>query len=108
MERRGERTWLTVADGFVGVSFLLIAFGVFAAPVAGSASVNMAAKLFGIASVMFAVVPIILAGHYNLYCSWGKCRPGQLARRGRVTKQEGAAIGVSCILVASGAWWIFS
>ena len=107
MELRGERTWLTVADGAVGVSFLVIALGVFVAPVSGSISVNMAAKFFGMSSLLFAVVPFILAGHYNLYCSWGKYKRRRLARRDRVTKQEWAAIVVSCALVTSGAWWIF-
>ena len=102
MEQLGQRTWLTVGDHVTGVSFLLIAVGVFVAPVAGAVSVHTAAKLLGVAATTFAVVPFIMAAHYNLYCSWGKG-----ALRDQVTKQEWVAIGVSALLVASIAWWIF-
>ena len=61
----------------------------------------MAAKLLGMAMVVFAVSPFVLAGHYNLYCSWGKQLP-----RPRVTKQEWAATGISVLVVIGGAWWV--
>ena len=103
MEAESERTWATLPDVFVAVSFLVVVVGVFAAPLSGSASTDMAAKLLGIAMLMFSAFPFVLAGHYNLYCSWGKSRP-----RPRVTKQEWVAAGVSILLAIGGIWWILA
>ena len=103
MEAESERTWVTLPDGFVAVSFLVVVVGVFAAPLSGTASTNMAAKLFGLAMIVFAAFPFVLAGHYNLYCSWGKSGP-----RPRVTKQEWVAAVVSTGLVVGGAWWVLA
>ena len=104
MERDCEPTWATLADLFVAVSFLVIVVGVFAAPLSGTASsTNMAPKLFVVAMIIFAACPFVLAGHYNLYCSWGKSCCG----RPRVTKQELAAVGVSIALGAGGVLWVF-
>ena len=104
MEARGERTWSTLADLFVAVSFVVLAFGVFAAPIFGTASVDTAAKLFGVALVLFTSSTLVLAGHYDLFCEWGKKRP-----RDRATKQEWVAVGVAAsILVIYVAWWILS
>ena len=47
----------------------------------------------------------MLAGHYNLYCSWGK-NEGENAGRPRITKQEIAAFLISVVLVLVGSWWI--
>lgn len=44
MEGRSERTSLTLPDLFVTASFLLVATGVFVAPIAGTASQELAAK----------------------------------------------------------------
>ena len=101
METEDETTWVTLADGFVAASFLVLIIAVFLAPLSESTSTQMAAKWLGIALMLFTASPFVLAGHYNLYCSWDKnrCRP-------RVTKQEGFASVVSIILVGCGAWWI--
>jgi len=101
MESEDETTWVTLTDAFVAASFLILVTGVFLAPLAGSTSTQMAAKWLGIALMLFTASPFILAGRYNLYCSWGKngCRL-------RITKQEWLACGVSTVLVAGGAWWI--
>ena len=103
MEEAEESTWATVTDGFVTASFLIVIVGVFVAPIAGSVSTGMAAKLLGVAMILFALSPFVLAGHYNLYCSWGKKLP-----RRRVTKQEWAATGVSVLLVIGGALWVLA
>ena len=103
MEFKSERTWVTLPDGFVASSFLIVVVGVFAAPLSGTATTEMAAKLFGIAMLVFAASPFVLAGHYNLYCSWGKNGP-----RTHVTKQERTAAGVTTLLCAGGAWWILA
>ena len=68
--RKREPTWVTIADGFVFVSFMLLIFGVFAAPVFSAMTVECAARLLGLSLVIFGVSPVVLAGHYNLYCSW--------------------------------------
>ena len=101
MEAEDETTWVTLADAFVAASFLILVVGVFLAPLSGSTSTQMAAKLLGTALMLFTASPFVLAAHYNLYCSWGKndCRP-------RVTRQEWLVSGVSTILIACGAWWI--
>ena len=103
MEAEDERTWVTLPDGYVAVSFLVIVVGVFAAPLSNSASTEMAVKLFGVALLIFAASPFVLAGHYNLYCSWDKRVP-----RPRVTKQELTAAVVTVLLCAGGAWWILA
>lgn len=103
MEAEDERTWATFPDGYVAASFLVVVAGVFAAPLSGAASTEMAAKLFGVAMLIFAASPFVLAGHYNLYCSWGKSVP-----RPHVTKQEWTAVGVTTLLCAGGAWWILA
>ena len=46
--------------------------------------------------------PIVLAGHYNLYCSCGK-NEGENEGRPRITKQEIAAFLVSVVLVLVGS-----
>ena len=83
MEAGSETTWVTLPDGFVAVSSLAVVVGVFAAPLSGAASTDIAAKLFGVAMIVFAACSFVLAGHYNLSCSWGKSGPSP-----RVTKQE--------------------
>ena len=83
MEAEDETTWVTLPDGYVAASFLVVVVGVFAAPISGSASTEMAAKLLGVAMLVFGASPFVLAGHYSLYCSWGRNGP-----RPRVTKQE--------------------
>ena len=101
MEGEDETTWVTLADGLVGVSFLVVVIGVFAAPLKGLISAETAAKLLGVGLFIFAAHAFVLIGHYNLYCSWDKT-----STRGRVTKQEWVAFIVTAILVISGALWI--
>ncbi len=101
MEAEDEETWTTLADGIVAASFLILVIGVFIAPLSGTASTVMAAKLLAISLMVFACAPFVLAGHYNLYCAWGKC-----AIRSRVTKQECASVVISTVAVGCGTWWI--
>lgn len=103
MEAENERTWATLPDGYIAASFLMVVVGVFAAPLSDAVSTEMAVKLFGVAMLVFAASPFVLAGHYNLYCSWGKNGP-----RLHVTKQEWTAAGVTTLLCAGGAWWILA
>ena len=108
VEAKGWPTWLTLSDGIVAVSFLVLVIGVFWVPLLGSVSTETAAKLLGVAVIVFATYPFVLAGHYNLYCRWDKyCPSGDLKRRDRVTKQEWAAAGVvtvPAILGIVGIW----
>ena len=99
MELRGERTWITLADYVAIMSLLMLALGVFAAPVLGIYPSDVAVKIFGAAFVMFVSHPIILIGHYNLYCSWGKyTKLGKPKPRSRVTNQEWVAFSVCAAL----------
>ena len=75
MEAEGEITWLTMADLVAGLSFLVLVLGVFVAPILGIITENTIPNMFGLALVLFVSYPFILAGHYNLYCSWGKIMP---------------------------------
>ena len=102
MEMANQETWLTLADLMNGISFLLLVGGVFAAPILGDLSVDTAARIFGLALAGFAASPFILAGHYNLYCSWRKTRP-----RPSVTAQELVATVFALGLISGyGGWWI--
>ena len=104
MEDKGEQTWVTCADGFVVASLFVLIGGVFCGPALGVVKDDLAAKLFGLALVLFACAPLVLAGHYNLYCRWDKDWP-----RDRITKQEMAAISVAAFLpLGYGAWWAVS
>ncbi len=100
----GGITWLTCADGFVGASFLVLVGGVFVAPMVSSVSTITVVKLFGLALVLFAPSVFVLAGHYNLYCAWGKPRPRRRGR-GRVTKQESVAVVVALVLLTAYITW---
>ena len=78
---------------------------VFALPLKMDLSAELTAKFLGMGLFLFATHPIVLAGHYNLYCSWGK-NEGENAGRPRITKQEIAAFLISVVLVLVGSWWI--
>ncbi len=96
MELLRERTWITIADYIAVVSLLMLALGVFAAPVLNIYSVSIAVKVFGAALVVFVSHPIILLGHYNLYCSWDKYDElGKPKPRPPITNQEKVA-SVAC------------
>ena len=98
MEAKTERTWVTFADGFVALSFVALVLGVFGGPAAGYLSTEVAAKTLGGALLLMLAAPFILAGHYNLYCEWGKgIRP-----RPRATRQEWVAVGAAAILNVIG------
>ena len=103
MESEGEVTWLTVADGLVVLSFLVLIAGVFVAPLTEAISVKSSARMFGVALMLFAASPFVLAGHYDLYCSLGKRLP-----RPRVTKQEITTLGLLLLPLGGGIWWIFA
>ena len=101
MEAESERTWLTLADGFVAMSFFALVVGVFVGPVAGLVSTDMAARMLGGALLLMLAAPFILAGHYNLYCDWRKdvcCRPW-------ITAQETVAVTTAVIVNVVG--WLF-
>ena len=103
MGDKGYVTWLTLADGLVGMSFFWVVIFVFAVPLKMDVSTELIARFLGVGLFLFAAHPFVLVGHYNLYCSWGKdeCRPP-------VTKQEITAFLVSVVLVVVGAWWILT
>ena len=110
MEEEGYQTWLTIADYIVVLSFLVLAFGVFAAPIFGVATPDLAARLFGLSLIMFGSSAFVLAGHYNLYFrkSWVKYTTlGERAPRGPRTNQE--LLGCAIALLVLGVyvfWWI--
>ena len=107
-KRKSEPTWVTFADGFVAISFLLLIFGVFAAPLFGTTTTDLATRLFGFALVLFGSSALVLAGHYNLYCELGVKyhANGKRCRRGRVTTQEILAVVAAIILLGIyGVWW---
>ena len=62
VEVEGWPTWLTLPDGIAAASFLMVVVGVFALPLSGSvASTDTVAKLLGLAVIMFATYPFVLA-----------------------------------------------
>lgn len=95
MEAEGARTWVTLADGFVALSFLVLVLGVFAGPVLKIVSADIATKIFGGALLLFAPYPFVLAAHYNLLGSWGG-----------VTKQECVTAGVAVAAILSVIAWV--
>lgn len=98
MESQGQRTWLTVPDGIVMLSVLILVGGVFAAPILVDIKVGDAARLFGLSLTLFASAPVVLAGHYDLYRYQEK--PKEC--RNRVTPQEWCSLVVPGIF--SGAY----
>ena len=93
MEADDQPTWLTFADLFVGLSVLVLVFGVFAAPLFGTLTTYWAVRLFGLSLVFFVSSAVVLAGHYNLYCELGvKYRPDG-TRCGPVTRDYARTIG---------------
>ena len=101
MEERNETTWLTLTDGFVALSFLVLIGGVFLAPMWGVATTDVI-KLLGLALVIFAPSVFVLAGHYNLYCDWGieYDEDGDKLSRDRCTKQEGLVVVIAVMSIA--------
>ena len=102
MESECRDTWVTLADGIAFASFLVVVIGVFAGPVRGAYSTETAARFLGVAFLIFAAQPVVTAGHYNLYCSWGKdqCRD-------RVPKQERVAFAIAVPAVIGSSVWMF-
>ena len=96
MEEMGQRTWLTLADGMVALSFLVLIGGVFLSPMFGATSTN-AVRLLGLALTLFAPSVFVLAGHYNLYSDWGVRydKDGCKSPRDRCTKQELVATSIA-------------
>ena len=105
MEATGETTWITLADLLVAASFLVSVVFVFVAPLSGFASTAFGTKMFGVALMMFAASPFVLAGHYNLYPFRNRSEDEP---RPNVTGQEWATFSLSILLVTGGACWIFS
>ena len=83
MEMRRERTWVTIADGILWLSLLILACGVFVAPVILGADLEVATVFFGWSIILLVSAPAVLAGHYDLLPMLPKKRP-----RPRVTIQE--------------------
>lgn len=102
MSARQEITWVTLPDGIVALSFLILVGGVFVAPLSDSVSTSTAAKLMGTSLMIYAAYPFVLAGHYNLYCPWKPCKP-----RPRITTQEAVVTLISVILVILGTLFLF-
>ena len=71
------------------------------APLSDFASAELAAKLLGVALLMFAFSPFVLAGHYDLYRD-----PNRTGARPRTTTQEGVAAAISALLIGGGAGWM--
>ena len=105
MEEDEERTWVTIPDAFVAVSFALVVVA-FAASLSDSWSIDVIAKLLATSAIVFAASPFLLVGHYDLYCSWGKEQAIEEGRD-RVTNQEWTTFGIAILLVAFGVWWIW-
>ena len=96
-------TWLTLADGLVGLSFFWVVALVFAVPLKMDVSAELTARFLGMGLFLFAAHPVVLAGHYSLYCSWGKNEGGNEGRPG-ISKQEITAFMVSAVVVLAASW----
>ena len=108
MEADDERTWLTLPDALVTVSFVLVVVA-FVTSFSGSLSTGTVAKLLGTSLMVFAASPFVLAGHYNLYCQWGKYNQwGNPIPRDPITNQERATFVILLFPVGFGIWWICS
>ena len=105
MGDKGDVTWLTLSDGLVGLSFFWMVAFVFAVPLKMDVSAELTARFLGVGIFLFAVHPVVLAGHYNLYCSWGK-NEGENKGRPRITKQEITVFLGSVVLVLGASWWL--
>ena len=73
-------------------SIVCLVTGVFILPILGVINLSMSVYLFGLALIIFALSPIVLAGHYNLYL------PRSESSRPHVTTQEKWAFLVSFLL----------
>ena len=96
-EQKRARTWIPWADRMIYFSVLILIGGVFIAPLLGDVSLRWAVWLFGLALVIFAATPPVIAGHYNLY----RYDPDRIGRPGTTT-QEKWALGV--VSLAIGAY----
>ena len=94
MAERRERTWLTSADYMVYGFVLILVVGVFIAPILDIANFQVTVWLFGLSIIVFALSPVVLAGHYNLY----RYRKG---RRPNFTFQEGGAWLIAALVVSA-------
>lgn len=84
-----ELTWLTWADRMVYLSVVVLVVGVFIAPVLGDVPSDWVAWLLGLALIIFAATPPVIAAHYELYGA-----PHRPSTRPPVTTQEKQALGV--------------
>ena len=90
-----EITWIPWADRIIFASMLTLIGGVFIAPLLGNTSLEWAAWLFGLALVLFALTPVVIAGHYDLF-RHNPNRNVQLPR----TIQESWALGIVFVAIA--------
>ena len=99
MESEGEPTWVTLTDGIVFLSVLILVGGVFLAPILADVSVKIAAMWLGLSLILFVSAPIVLAGHYNLLLD-------HEGPRDRITAQEKWALIVPVLLIVCyGVLW---
>ena len=98
-EKKRARTWIPWADHMIYLSIVILIGGVFIAPLVGDVSLRWTVWLFGLALVIFAATPPVIAGHYNLF----RYDPDRIDRS-RTTAQEKWALGV--MWVAIGAYFI--
>ena len=105
VEGKGGKTWLTLADYLVGLSLLVLVFGVFAANLFGTADDHLSGRLLGLSLVLFVGAGFVLVGHYNLYSEWRKEYPREKHR----TPQEYVAFTFTLLMLgAYGVWWALS
>ena len=93
MEKQGEPTWLTIADGMIYISVFFLVGGVFILPIFDAVNLSIVVWMFGLALIIFALSPIVLAGHYNLY------RPRKERCRLHLTTQEKWAFLVALLII---------
>ena len=98
-EKKRAWTWIPWADRMIYVSMIILIGGVFIAPLVGDVSLRWAVWLFGLALVIFAATPPVIAGHYNVF----RYDPDRIDRP-PTTTQEKWALGV--VSVAIGAYFV--
>ena len=107
--RMGESkrwTWVTMADYMTYASVIVLVLGVFLLPFFLEAMHDgWVSWLFGLALLIFAATPPVIAGHYELY-----------SRKERsydyITTQEWRAIATAAVAIATyfsvGLFWVSS
>ena len=106
MSERKRRTWITIADYMTYLSVIILVLGVFLLPpFLDDMHDGWVSWLFGLALIVFAVTPPVIAGHYELY-----------SRKERsydyITTQERWALVPALVVIAAyftvGLFWVSS